>query len=121
MSDVFYIKEVLKIFIRNSVDFQILRKFNLRFVNNLYHPINSSVCNSQRKADTNRIGKFHRDSTGAFEKTEKNQAERKSAATGKGLSRYRESPLRKPPSQPETARYLGMFYTSLGNNVLLPG
>lgn len=45
----------------------------------------------------------------------------KRGAAGKGLSRYRESPLRKPPSQPETARYLGMFYTSLGNNVLLPG
>lgn len=120
MSDVFYVKEVLKIFIRNSVDFQILCKFNLRFVNNLYHPINSNDCNSQRKADT-RIGKFHRDSTGAFENGEESGWARKSAATGKGLSRYRESPLRKPPSQPETARYLGMFYTSLGNNVLLPG
>lgn len=70
MSDIFYIKEVLKIIIRNSVNFQILRKFNLRFINNLYHPINSNVCNSQeRKADT-RIGKFHRDSTGAFENGE---------------------------------------------------
>lgn len=41
------------------------------------------------------------------------------SSRGEG-SRYRESALRKPPSQLETARYLGMFYTSLGNNVLLP-
>lgn len=74
-----------------------------------------SVC--QRQANM-RIEKFRRDSMKTLENRE--ESERKSAAR-KALSRYRESPLRKPPSQPETARYLGMFYTSLGNNVLLPG
>lgn len=111
---------MLKIFIRNSVNFQILCKFNLRFINNLYHPINSNVCKTLKERPIRGSENFTAIPRG-HSKTEKNQAERKSAATGKGLSRYRESPLRKPPSQPETARYLGMFYTSLGNNVLLPG
>lgn len=58
---------------------------------------------------------------GQFENGEESGWAQKRGDGERAISRYRESPLRKPPSQPETARYLGMFYTSLGNNVLLPG
>lgn len=100
MSDIFYIKEVLKIFIRNSVNFQILCKFNLRFVNNLYHPINSNVCNSQRKADT-RIGKFHRDSTGGIRKRRRIRLSAKARRRGKG---YRDIVNRLYGNRPRSPR-----------------
>lgn len=63
---IFYIKEMLKTFTRNSVDSQICYKCNLRFIKNLSPPINSHVCNSQRKGDM-RIEKFRRDSMRTLE------------------------------------------------------